>query len=74
MFRLIPNRAAALVWTFPVANITKMAFGGDDLSVAYATTARKGLDMTALTEQPLAGDLFAFDPGVAGLPGHVATI
>lgn len=59
---------------FPVANITKIAFGGDDLSVAYATTARKGLDMTALTEQPLAGDLFAFDPGVAGLPGHVATI
>ena len=59
---------------FPVANITKIAFGGDDLSIAYATTARKGLDMTALTEQPLAGDLFAFDPGVAGLPGHVATI
>ncbi|MFC3440956.1 SMP-30/gluconolactonase/LRE family protein [Sphingobium rhizovicinum] len=59
---------------FPVANITKIAFGGDDLRTAYATTARKGLDMTALTEQPLAGDLFAFDPGVAGLPGHVATI
>ena len=59
---------------FPVANITKIAFGGNDLTVAYATTARKGLDMTALTQQPLAGDLFAFDPGVAGLPGHIATI
>ena len=59
---------------FPVANITKIAFGGDGLSTAYATTARKGLDMTALTQQPLAGDLFAFDPGVSGLPGHVATI
>lgn len=59
---------------FPVANITKIAFGGDDLSTAYATTARKGLDMTARAQQPLAGDLFAFDPGVAGLPGHVATI
>ena len=59
---------------FPVANITKIAFGGDHLTVAYATTARKGLDMTALTAQPLAGDLFAFDPGVAGLPGPVATI
>ena len=58
----------------PVANITKIAFGGEGLRTAYATTARKGLDMTALTEQPLAGDLFAFDPGVAGLPGHVATI
>jgi sugar lactone lactonase YvrE len=59
---------------FPVANITKIAFGGPDLKTAYATTARKGLDMTALTEQPLAGDLFAFDPGIAGLPGHIATI
>ncbi|NML09862.1 SMP-30/gluconolactonase/LRE family protein [Sphingobium sp. AR-3-1] len=59
---------------FPVANITKIAFGGDGLSTAYATTARKGLDMTALTQQPLAGDLFAFDPGVSALPGHVATI
>ncbi|EQB31839.1 SMP-30/gluconolactonase/LRE family protein [Sphingobium ummariense] len=59
---------------FPVANITKITFGGPDLTTAYATTARKGLDATALTEQPLAGDLFAFDPGVAGLPGHIATI
>lgn len=59
---------------FPVANITKIAFGGEGLATAYATTARKGLDMTALTEQPLAGDLFAFDPGVAGLPGPVATL
>ena len=59
---------------FPVANITKIAFGGEGLATAYATTARKGLDMTALTEQPLAGDLFAFDPGVAGLPGLVATL
>lgn len=59
---------------FPVANITKIAFGGEDLTVGYATTARKGLDEKALVEQPLAGDLFVFDPGVAGLPGHVATI
>lgn len=59
---------------FPVSNITKIAFGGPDLRTAYATTARKGLDMTALTAQPLAGNLFAFDPGVAGVPGTVATI
>ncbi|MCI4589907.1 SMP-30/gluconolactonase/LRE family protein [Sphingobium sp. BYY-5] len=59
---------------FPVANITKIAFGGEGLSTAYATTARKGLNMTALTEQPLAGDLFAFDPGVTGLPGTIAEI
>ncbi|AUW59618.1 gluconolaconase [Sphingobium sp. SCG-1] len=59
---------------FPVANITKIAFGGEDLSTAYATTARKGLSEAQLQEQPLAGDLFAFDPGVRGLPAHQAII
>lgn len=55
---------------FPVANVTKIAFGGDTLTTAYATTARKGLDAAALRDQPLAGNLFAFEAGVAGLPGH----
>ncbi|WP_313808595.1 SMP-30/gluconolactonase/LRE family protein [Sphingobium sp.] len=59
---------------FPVANVTKIAFGGPDLSVAYATTARKGLTKQQLVEQPLAGDLFAFDPGVCGQTPYVAAI
>ena len=53
---------------FPVANITKIAFGGDDLRTAYATTARQFLKPEQLEDQPLAGGLFAFDvhvPGVA---------
>lgn len=53
---------------FPVANVTKMTFGGPGLRTAYATTARKGLSDSELRAQPQAGDLFAFDPGVAGLP------
>lgn len=59
---------------FPVANVTKMTFGGPGLRTAYATTATKGLSATDLRQQPLAGDLFAFDPGVAGraaTPAHV---
>lgn len=59
---------------FPVANVTKIAFGGAELTTAYATTARKGLDNAALAAQPLAGHLFAFDPGVAGLPVTPAKI
>ena len=51
---------------FPVANVTKIAFAPD--GVAYATTATKGLDAAARARQPLAGDLFAFDAGVAGQP------
>ena len=53
---------------FPVANVTKIAFGGAQLKTIYATTARKGLDARALAEQPLAGGLFRFDADVAGLP------
>lgn len=62
--------AGSLIETirFPVANITKIAFGGPDLTTAYATSAKLALDATALAAQPLAGHLFAFDAGVAGVP------
>jgi sugar lactone lactonase YvrE len=53
---------------FPVANVTKIAFGGPDLKTAYATTARKGLDAAAIARQPLAGGVFCFDSGVPGIP------
>jgi xylono-1,5-lactonase len=59
---------------FPTASITKMCFGGPDLKTAYATTARAGLDAAALAAQPDAGNLFTFDPGVAGLPVTPARI
>lgn len=55
----------------PVANVTKVAFGGTDLKTAFVTTARKGLDDAALAAQPMAGDLFAFDVDV---PGFVAAL
>lgn len=53
---------------FPVANITKLAFGGQDLRTVYATTAAKGLDAEALAKQPEAGNLFSFQADVAGQP------
>ena len=59
---------------FPVANITKVAFGGPDLRTAYATTSSKGMTAAEREAQPLAGALFAFDPGCAGLAGHLARI
>jgi xylono-1,5-lactonase len=52
----------------PVANVTKIAFGGPDLRTAYATTARHNLDDAGRAAQPLAGDLFAFRVDVPGLP------
>jgi xylono-1,5-lactonase len=53
---------------FPVANITKIAFGGPDLKTAYATTARQFLTPEAIAQQPLSGDLFEFRVDVPGLP------
>jgi sugar lactone lactonase YvrE len=53
---------------FPVANITKIAFGGDDLRTVYATTARQLLTPAQIELQPQAGDLFQFRVDVPGLP------
>ena len=58
----------------PVANVTKLAFGGLELRTAYVTTAWKGLSAAERAAQPLAGHLFAFEvevPGVATVPARV---
>ena len=72
--RYAPDGTLIATVRFPVANVTKIAFGGPDLRIAYATTARLGLDAGALPAQPLAGDLFVFDAGVAGLPAPCARL
>lgn len=54
---------------FPVSAVTKLAFGGPDLTTAFATTANKHLSAGELAEQPQAGDLFAFEVSVPGVPG-----
>lgn len=53
---------------FPVANITKIAFGGDDLRTVYATTARQLLSAEEIARQPQIGDLFEFRVDVPGVP------
>ena len=58
----------------PCAQVTKIAFGGDDLRTAYVTTARAGLDDAALRGQPDAGGLFAFDAPAPGLPAVAAQL
>lgn len=54
--------------SFPVANITKIAFGNADLRMAYATTARQQLSPEAIAKQPLIGSLFQFPVDVRGIP------
>lgn len=53
---------------FSCSNITKLAFGGEDLCTADVTTAWKGLSPARRAEQPLAGGLFAFRVDTPGLP------
>jgi sugar lactone lactonase YvrE len=53
---------------FPVSNITKIAFGGEDLRTAYATTARQLLKPEQIARQPEVGDLFEFRVDVPGVP------
>jgi sugar lactone lactonase YvrE len=53
---------------FPVANITKIAFGGDDLRTAFATTARQSMSADAIATQPEIGGLFAFRVDIPGVP------
>ncbi len=59
---------------FPCTNITKLAFGGEDLRTAYVTTAWKGLTPAQRREQPLAGGLFAFRVDTPGLPHTVLAL
>lgn len=60
--------------SFPVSNITKIAFGGDDCRTAFATTARQGIRPDAMGKQPDAGALFAFEVDVPGLPSPRALL
>jgi len=59
---------------FPCANVTKLAFGGDDLRTAFVTTARKGLSEQELAAQPLAGGLFSFRVETPGLAQHLLRV
>ena len=51
----------------PVSNVTCCAFGGEELTDLYITTAWKGLSEEERAAQPLAGDLFMIKTDVQGL-------
>lgn len=52
----------------PAPNVTSCAFGDNDLSTLYITTAREWVKPTQLIEYPMSGGLFAVKPGVKGVP------
>jgi xylono-1,5-lactonase len=52
----------------PVANCTKVAFGGTDRRTLFITTAWKGLSAEQRAQQPLGGGLFRLRVDTPGLP------
>ena len=65
--RYAPDGRIDRIVELPVERPTSCAFGGEDLTTLYVTSAWDGLDPEARAQQPLAGGLFAFDAGVKGL-------
>lgn len=64
--RFAPDGRLDRTVQMPVSSPTMCCFGGDDLSTMYVTSIRPGRPDSR--EAELAGGIFAFDPGVRGLP------
>lgn len=52
----------------PVPRPCSCIFGGEKLDVLFITTARETLTAEQIARAPLSGSVFAFHPGVRGLP------
>ncbi len=55
---------------FPAPHTSCPAFGGDDLTTLYCTTARQGLDPAALAEHPQSGMTFCLEGAGRGQAEH----
>lgn len=67
VIRYTPDGAVDTVVRVPAANPTCPAFGGDDLSTLFVTSARFGRTAEQLADEPQAGAVFAVDPGTSGV-------
>jgi L-arabinonolactonase len=66
--RYAPNGTVDRVIWMPVQRPTSCVFGGEDFGILYVTSASLNLTDRQRMEAPLAGGIFAVDPGVKGLP------
>ena len=65
--RYAPDGRIDRIVATPVQQPSSCAFGGPGLATLYVTSAQENLPAEALLDQPLAGHLFAFKPGVVGM-------
>ena len=68
--RFEPDGRVATIIDLPVSQVTSCAFGGDDLSYLYVTSARGGLSPERLHDESYAGAVFRLRPGVHGIAEH----
>ena len=68
LLRLHPSGRIVAEIPFPVTLTTSCAFGGPELRTLYVTSGIREQSRADLADQPLAGGLFAFEPGVRGQP------
>jgi sugar lactone lactonase YvrE len=54
--------------SLPVSQVTSCAFGGQDWSELFVTSASYRLSAEQLAAEPLAGATFVCRPGVVGVP------
>ena len=66
--RFTPQGKVDRIVDMPVSRPTSCAFAGPDLDILVVTSGTAGMDEAALAAEPLAGSLFAFNPGVRGAP------
>ena len=66
--RISPAGKVERIVPIPASLVTSCAFGGPELDTLYITTARLGIDAETASRYPQQGGLFAFKPGVRGLP------
>jgi len=70
LVRFSPSGTIDRVVDLPCTWPTTCAFGGEDLSTLYVTSARFTMSAEHLSDRPQEGSLFALRPGVAGLREH----
>jgi sugar lactone lactonase YvrE len=65
--RYAPDGRIDMIVPMPVQQPTSCAFGGEDMTTLYVTSAWDELSPQARVSQPVAGGLFAIETGVKGL-------
>jgi sugar lactone lactonase YvrE len=67
LLRFAPDGRLDREVPMPVTQPTSCSFGGERLETLFVTSACMRLSPEERARQPLAGHLFAFEPGVRGL-------